>query len=122
LQVGVGGIVVFYTLSGAAVFQHLETLTEDPSLAKASITRSQTLEKLWTDTNVLNKFDEPMWKARANDTLLRHQTQLVSLVRGAGYDGRTNRDKWSFSASLMFALRQDPPLPDGGRMANFEQL
>jgi len=96
---------VFYTLSGAAVFRHLETVKEDPSLAAASQMRNKTLDRLWLLTDDLNTLDEDGWKFGANATLRAHQTALVALVRGVGYDGRTNDEKWTFSASLMFALR-----------------
>jgi len=99
--------VVFYTLSGAAVFRHLETLKEDASLVSASAMRNQTLDDLWVLTKDLNTFNESLWKTRANMTLVEHQVNLVTLVRHDGYDGRTNNEKWTFSASLMFALREN---------------
>ena len=126
-QVGVGGMVVGYTIVGAFIFQAIElshgqiehnTLdlsgSINPTTSKlhkiASMSeevvrlRLSTLDEVWKLTEIHNIFNRTLWTIDVAEALFHHQEDMVSLIR-QGYEEQTLEEKWSFPAALMFTLR-----------------
>ncbi|XP_017779092.1 PREDICTED: potassium channel subfamily K member 15 [Nicrophorus vespilloides] len=102
-QVGVGGLVVGYTVVGAFTFQYIETIEENPALEKVNRTRSRYAYILWEIANEQNVFNETAFKQNVSGALKRYQDEMVVFMK-KGYDGRTVQDMWSIPAALMFSL------------------
>ncbi|GJQ69050.1 hypothetical protein Trydic_g6217 [Trypoxylus dichotomus] len=103
-QVGVGGLVVGYTIVGAFVFQHIETLEESESIFNVKKWRNETAEKLWTIVEHENTFNRTSFHFKVNATLKNYQDKIVAEIKSRGYNGRTVGEIWTFPAALMFSL------------------
>ena len=126
-QVGVGGIVIAYTIVGAFIFQAIELSSNQTndikpippvwansttyrlktilSLSeKVAILRLSTLAEVWKLTETHNIFNRTRWTADVSAALFDHQEDMVTLIQ-QGYEEQTLEEKWSFPASLMFTLR-----------------
>lgn len=104
-QVGVGALVVAYTLMGASIFQHIETQIEDVSLAKVENQLNETVNHMWVLTNRYNVLNKDLWTSDINQALHIHEEKLVYYIQKYGYDQQTNAERWTFPSALMFALR-----------------
>lgn len=102
-QVGVGGLVVGYTIVGAFGFMYIETMTEGTELSVVQQRRNACAEQLWKVAAELNTFNESLFARRANNELLRFQDDIVQSVK-RGYNGLRTHDLWTFPAALMFSL------------------
>ena len=120
-QVGIGGIVIGYTIVGAFIFQAIElsyderpqkivSSTGKAAKMKVSIPekvielRSSTLNEVWKLTEMHNIFNRSLWTIDVATALFHHQEGMVSLIQD-GYEEQTVEEKWSFPAALMFTLR-----------------
>ncbi|KAI4457657.1 potassium channel subfamily k [Holotrichia oblita] len=103
-QVGVGGLVVGYTIVGAFVFQYIETLEESESISKVKNWRIEFAEQLWGIVEDENTFDRTIFQNRTNCILVEYQELVVKEIKDKGYNGRTVKDIWTFPAALMFSL------------------
>eukprot|EP00095_Tigriopus_kingsejongensis_P003371 maker-scaffold153_size302544-snap-gene-1.7 protein:Tk03371 transcript:maker-scaffold153_size302544-snap-gene-1.7-mRNA-1 annotation:"hypothetical protein DAPPUDRAFT_324055" len=103
-QVGVGALVVAYTLMGASIFQHIETQVEDASLIRVENYLNETVRQMWTLTNRYNVLNKDLWTSDINAALQVHEQKLVYFVQEEGYDQQTNEQRWTFPSALMFAL------------------
>lgn len=103
-QVGVGALVVAYTLMGASIFQHIETQIEDVSLAKVENQLNETVNHMWVLTNRYNVLNKDLWTSDINQALHIHEEKLVYYIQKYGYDQQTNAERWTFPSALMFAL------------------
>lgn len=101
-QVGVGGLVVGYTVVGAFAFKHIE---ESNQLLEGNITYfiDDCLKDLWNISSTINTVDEPLFRNRTDSVLMEYQSHIVELFR-AGFRGRSPKEVWSFPAALMFSL------------------
>ena len=104
-QVGVGALVIAYTIMGASIFQYIETQTQDPSLAHVEGYRNRTVATLWNLTNHFNVLNKERWTSEINVVLYAHEQDMVAAIQKEGYDQRTNEERWTFPSALMFALR-----------------
>ena len=122
-QIGIGGLVIAYTIVGAFIFQQIElSYGEDlQNMAKNKLTtlkmkkiesipekvvrlRLSTLNQVWKLTEMHNIFNRSLWTMDVATALLHHQEDMVSLIQ-QGYEEQTLEEKWSFPAALMFTLR-----------------
>ncbi|XP_025829023.1 potassium channel subfamily K member 2 [Agrilus planipennis] len=102
-QVGVGGLVVGYTMIGAAGFMHIEKDRDDTEYLQVIQWRNACVEELWDIVATQNIFNETDFRKTVNKTLKRYQENIVHSIK-KGYDGRTPGEIWSYSAALMFSL------------------
>ena len=122
-QIGIGGLVIAYTIVGAFIFQQIElSYGEDlQNMSKNKLTtlkmkkiesipekvvrlRLSTLNQVWKLTEMHNIFNRSLWTMDVATALLHHQEDMVSLIQ-QGYEEQTLEEKWSFPAALMFTLR-----------------
>lgn len=103
-QVGVGGLVVGYTIVGAIGFMYIETVEELPHAANVEKDRSIFADKLWKLAEYYNRFNDSALRTEINDTLFNFQNKIVGNVK-KGYNGANKvADLWTFPAALMFSL------------------
>jgi len=120
-QVGIGGLVIAYTIVGAFIFQTIELSYEEiprnisclitnAAKTKESIPekvlnlRLSTLNEVWKLTEMHNIFNRSLWTIDVATALFHHQENMVCLIQ-EGYEEQTLEEKWSFPAALMFTLR-----------------
>ena len=103
-QVGVGALVVGYAIMGAFAFMAIEGESEE-NLYNEQVAdlRSSILIKMWNVTDHLNVLEEKKWKVIVRQLLLDYQKAMAPAIK-SGYDGRTNQERWTFPAALMFSL------------------
>ncbi|KAF5282990.1 hypothetical protein FQA39_LY04861 [Lamprigera yunnana] len=99
-QVGVGGLVVGYTVVGAFAFRYIE---QQDKVLQINQYADGCLEDLWEVTSTVNTVDEPLFRSKMDYVLLNYQNHMVELFR-KGFRGRSPQDVWSFPAALMFSL------------------
>lgn len=107
-QVGVGGLVVGYTLVGAVSFMKIETRRsiEDQDnyyMIAVSALRNASAQKLWEVASKENTFDKIRFALAVNRELVQFQKELVEKIKH-GYSGRSAEETWTFPAALMFSL------------------
>ena len=122
-NLGIGAIVIAYTIFGAFIFQAIELSHMDmehrysstnPTSAKLEKVSSMpekvvslrlsTLNEVWKLTETHNIFNRSLWTIDVATALFHHQQDMVGLIR-QGYEEQTLEEKWSFPAALMFTLR-----------------
>ena len=104
-QVGVGGVVIAYTILGAVAFQAIETSNlEDPTMNLVEDQRGKIVSDLWNLTKYFNVLNRQKWSREVNYVLFDHQERMVQFIKN-GYDQRTIQERWTFPAALMFTLR-----------------
>lgn len=103
-QVGVGGLVVGYTIVGAFVFQHIETQQESESIEKVETWRNESADKLWLIARVENTFNRTSFSIEVDIALKDYQKKVVHEIKSKGYNGRGVKEIWTFPAALMFSL------------------
>lgn len=105
-QVGVGGLVVGYTLVGAVGFMKIETrknITDQFYVSNVSALRDASAKRLWKVAEYYNTFNKTTFTHAADRELVQLQKALVVYVK-KGYSGRTADEIWTFPAALMFCL------------------
>lgn len=102
-QVGVGGLVVGYTIVGAFGFMSIETQEEYKDLLIVEQQRAACAEELWKVTAEHNMFNRTIWKENVDKKLQGFQENFAGLVK-KGYNGRSVNELWTFPAALMFSL------------------
>lgn len=107
-QVGVGALIIFYALLGAASFISIETDEKSANIThvdEVKKMRDRYANELWmlAVKNNAPDINETIWRNEMNLKLLDFQNYLVTMIK-KGYDGRTLKQIWSFPAALMFCL------------------
>ncbi|XP_060527133.1 TWiK family of potassium channels protein 7 isoform X1 [Cylas formicarius] len=102
-QVGVGALILCYTMIGALGFMRVERSTENPQLHKVMAMRNRTVRSLFKVAVVNNVFNKYTFDSDANKVLKQYQSDLVQIFRH-GYDERPLEEIWTFPAALMFSL------------------
>ena len=115
-QVGVGALVIAYTIVGAFIFQAIES-AEIQQISKvtnrvqlrpnefADELRNNTISGLWNLTSKYNTLNKRRWTEGVQSLLQNHQETMAELVLNHGYNALTPEEQWSFPAALMFTLR-----------------
>ncbi|XP_031333085.1 TWiK family of potassium channels protein 12 [Photinus pyralis] len=99
-QVGVGGLVVGYTVVGAFAFRYIERQNK---AFQFNVHFEGCLNDIWKIAHQINTVNEPLFRTRMDTVLLEYQNKMVKLFR-EGFRGRTPEEIWSFPAALMFSL------------------
>lgn len=102
-QVGVGALVVCYTIVGAIAFQAIETQESRDLIQEVEQSRARIVDHLWNVTKTYNILNSRQWEKHIHTLLLDHQKSMVDYIHG-GYDALTVEDRWTFPAALMFTL------------------
>ncbi|KAG5885877.1 hypothetical protein JTB14_019140 [Gonioctena quinquepunctata] len=102
-QVGMGFLVVGYTLVGAASFMYIEKDADNPKLDEIVKVRSEYAEKLYDVAIFCNTFDKKNFTDEADIVLKTYQDTVVKILRH-GYEDREMVEVWTFPAALMFSL------------------
>lgn len=102
-QVGVGGLVVGYTIVGAFGFKYIETSIESKELLVVQENRNNCAEELWRVAEEHNIINGTLFRKGVNDELKKFQESLVHSIK-KGYNGVSVVEMWSFPAALMFSL------------------
>lgn len=102
-QVGVGALIVGYALVGAAGFCYIES--QDLNLQRLEVQQMKEnyTYDLWLVADKYNVLNSSALRIEANAILKKFQDDLVVEIK-AGYDRRETKDKWTYSAALMFCL------------------
>ncbi|CAL1541455.1 unnamed protein product [Lymnaea stagnalis] len=106
-HVGLGSLVVAYSIMGGFLFQWLEATDEMLERISVTKTRTNSVMKLWNMTRELNILYEKNWTAMADEILREFQASMYESVKERGWDGRdeNNEDmQWSFSGSLLYSV------------------
>jgi len=102
-QVGVGCLVVCYTIVGAIAFQSLETMDAVDDITEVVIRRSKAVEDLWNITTTFNTLNRRLWNETTHEVIKQYQKDIISYIKD-GYDERTVEERWTFPSALMFTL------------------
>lgn len=102
-QVGVGGLVVGYTIVGAFTFQYVETLEDSPTYKNVSTSLENTVSQLWNMSLTFNVFNKSVYINEVDYALKNFQDHLVYNIK-KGYDGRQPLEIWTIPTALMFSL------------------
>lgn len=104
-QVGVGGLVIGYTLIGAVSFMKIETVnsTINHKLFELTALRTNYSVRLFKVAEKHNVFSERNFSRAVNTELKQYQDHVVTLFRH-GYDERPVDEIWTFPAALMYSL------------------
>ncbi|XP_044262602.1 potassium channel subfamily K member 9 isoform X1 [Tribolium madens] len=102
-QVGVGALVVCYTLIGAVGFSRLESTFNDTSVTKVDLIRGNYTRLLWLVAHKTNVFNKTEFFIATNEKLKCFQNEMVVVIK-KGYNGHEMGKMWTFPAALMFAL------------------
>lgn len=102
-QVGVGGLVVGYTIVGAFSFQYIETREESPHFDDIRESADRTTVDLWNISVQHYGFNRTVFNEEVGESLKRFQKIIVDSVK-KGYDGRVVEEIWTIPTALMFSL------------------
>nr|CAD7392489.1 unnamed protein product [Timema cristinae] len=105
-NVGIIGLVVGYTITGAFIFIFIEKKEVSEGNIIVMKLRNETVDFLWNLTYVLNVFDEPHWKTAVSLKLMDYQEEVVKAI-SKGFDGSDNNlgsSQWSFSGAFLYSL------------------
>ncbi|XP_014262454.1 potassium channel subfamily K member 15 [Cimex lectularius] len=102
-QVGVGGLIVGYSIVGAFTFISIEGKHERSEAEQVETLRRDCVEELWKLLNEENVFNKTRWLERASGIIKDFQFGFAQAVK-KGYDERPSEEIWSFPAALMFCL------------------
>lgn len=104
-QVGVGALLLCYTILGAVVFIHLESANETARrIFQVNQLRTTTVTRLWNATYCYNVIDTDKWWQEVDHITQAFQTDVVREIQ-LGYNGADFKDPWSFPKALMYSLR-----------------
>lgn len=103
-QVGVGALILGYTIVGAVGFMHIEKSANNSEVQELVLLRNKTLEKLFAVLIKHNNFDVYLFRRDANAVLKLHQDNITKIFKHVRYDERPMEEIWSFPAALMFCL------------------
>ncbi|XP_037912635.1 TWiK family of potassium channels protein 18 [Hermetia illucens] len=102
-QVGVGALIVAYSIIGAFCFISVETQVNNTTTDDVAILRRSYALELWEKTEHLNMFNKTEWMFEMDDVLKSFQDEVSSAIKN-GFDARTPEEIWSFPAALMYCL------------------
>lgn len=102
-QVGVGGLVVGYTIVGAFSFRYIETLEDRTGHKDVQLQLNHTVYDLWNVSVLLNDFNRSEFDREVDRSLKEFQAFLVESIK-SGYDGRLPDEIWTIPTALMFSL------------------
>lgn len=102
-QVGVGGLVVGYTIVGAFGFMYIETMSENKEILLVQQTRNTCVQSLWPIAEKYNILNKTQLRIEVDEELLKFQDTLVQSIK-RGYNGVSVFSMWTFPAALMFSL------------------
>nr|AEE62049.1 unknown [Dendroctonus ponderosae] len=102
-QVGVGALIIGYTVIGAVGFMHIEKSARNSEVTEVSMLRNKTLKMIFAAVMKNNIFDRRQFHADVDQVLKNHQLEVTKVFKH-GYDERSMEEVWSFPAALMFCL------------------
>ncbi|KAL1509452.1 hypothetical protein ABEB36_004186 [Hypothenemus hampei] len=102
-QVGVGALIIGYTIIGAVAFIHVETSARNTEVSEVVAIRNKTLKMLFNAVMKNNIFDHRQFNFDIDHILKNHQANVIEIFKH-GYDERPVEEVWSFPAALMFCL------------------
>ena len=102
-QVGVGALVVCYTIIGAVGFSRIESRYNDTIGDTVNEIRSNYSTELWFVAERWNVFNKTAFYLDTNEKLRSFQNEMVVVIK-KGYHGPDSNTKWTFPAALMFCL------------------
>ena len=120
-QIGVGCLLVSYTVLGAIAFQYLETVEvgRGDGVAQAEAGRASTVAALWATTRQHNTLEPGRWRSDTTEIIRQYEAETIGRIQ-AGWDGSTLQvgecgggrglcdgylqERWTFPSALMFAL------------------
>lgn len=110
-QVGVGGLVVGYTIVGAFGFMMIESQSDTTTTTDVCVReyiRREYADELWFSTasnQSVNVFNQTAFYVVSNSILQRYQENITNGKRQKlNCNGLTPAEVWSFPAALMFCL------------------
>ncbi|XP_066252130.1 TWiK family of potassium channels protein 12 [Euwallacea similis] len=102
-QVGVGALIIGYTMIGAVGFMHIEKSARNIEVLEVAMLRANTAKKLFAVVMENNIFDQKQFNKDIDRVLKGHQGDVVELFKH-GFEERPMQEVWSFPAALMFCL------------------
>lgn len=102
-QVGVGSLLVLYTIFGAMLFISIESVVDSRRLSQVASLRSSTVIQLWNVTQNYNVIYGNEWRKEVDQIVRHFQDGLVREIR-LGYEGIDAKEPWTFPQALMFSL------------------
>jgi len=102
-QVGVGSLLVCYTILGAMLFISIESAVDNRRLNQVASLRSLVVSQLWNVTQNYNVIYGNKWKEEVDQIVRTFQAGLVREIR-LGYEGIDAKPPWTFPQALMFSL------------------
>lgn len=105
-HVGLGFLVLVYTVFGAFLFKHFEEPFVSHSASYIADIRNETVNKLWTETYKLNVLYKENWTAMAVKEIEHFQRVLVRALKDGHSPGDEYKfySRWSFTDSWVYSI------------------
>lgn len=102
-HVGVGALLVLYTILGATIFLAIESPVSDNTVAVEKF-RNATVFQLWEATQNWNVIYAEKWESEVDQIVRNFQNEFLLLVK-AGYAGMAmEEERWTFPKAVMYSL------------------
>ncbi|XP_043189472.1 potassium channel subfamily K member 18-like [Amphibalanus amphitrite] len=105
-QVGVGCLLLGYTVSGAFVFRHTEAEYDRQLTAHVEMHRETTARDLWELTRQMNQFNvtEPDWWRLVTNLTAEYQQDVIEFVRRGYLGGSSDQSIWTVPSSIIYCI------------------
>lgn len=101
-QVGVGSLLLCYTILGATIFISLESPGDTKLARQVESLRDDGVSQLWNVTMNYNIIYIDIWRNEVEEIVRNFQKHFVQHIK-RGYTGE-KVDPWTFPKALMYSL------------------
>eukprot|EP00493_Phyllostaurus_siculus_P000297 UN00299 len=77
-QVGVGCLLISYTILGALAFQYIETLEAEDQISQVLAARTDAVHDLWNVTDKYNTLNIIRWRTKTEAIIAQYQSTMIT--------------------------------------------